>query len=100
METRQLGVYGLCVVLKNLRESNAAVRANIAPGTNSQSQTQYAWSGCSLMSQSMMLGSAADTPARNFDIFALEILGILRKCFTEYVDIKEILYDGKKDNTN
>lgn len=42
----------------------------------------------------MMLGSVADTPARNFDILALEILGILRKCFTGYVDIKEILYDG------
>lgn len=42
----------------------------------------------------MMLGAAVNTPARNFDIVALEILGILRKCLTGYVDIKEILYDG------
>lgn len=94
-----MGVYGFCAVLKNLRESNSASRA-----TNSQQSggggnstwlqsTQHCISGYSMMSQAVH-GSAIDSPQRNFDILALEILGILRKCLNESVDIKECLYEG------
>lgn len=93
-----MGVYGFCAVLKNLRESNAASRATTGIQQSGSgawlSSTQHCISGYSMMSQALHGSAAVATPQRNFDILALEILGILRKCFNETVDIKVCLYEG------
>lgn len=82
-----MGVYGYCVVLKHLRE-NSAPR-----NTQSPALTQHSITGYSMMSQSFY--NNQNNPLRNFDLLALEILGFLRKCFNQNVEIKETLYEGK-----
>lgn len=86
--TRQMGIYGYCVVLKHLRE-NHAQRSVQSPALTQQSITGY-----SMMSQTFY--NTQNNPQRNFDLLALEILGLLRKCFNQKVDIKETLYEGNK----
>lgn len=112
--TRQMGVYGFCLVLKHLRENNARratsghVLASIGGGggggaTQQQRMgyvfTQQSISGYSLMSQSMLIGGsggggADDNPQRHFDLLALEIIGVLRKCFNQTYEVKAVLYAG------
>lgn len=84
--TRQMGVYGFCLVLKVLR--NQGMMRGIA---SRMGGTQISISGFSVMSQ-QALGSG--NTASPFDTQALEIIGILRKCFSQQYEIKEILYDG------
>lgn len=74
---RRFGVYGFCLVLKNLRNNNSRRAAGQVSSSNNLSFTQGTISGYSLMSQST-LGNR-DNPQRHFDMLALEIIGILRK---------------------
>lgn len=84
--TRQMGVYGFCLVLKVLR--NQGMMRGIA---SRMGPTQISISGFSVMSQQ---AHSSGNTASPFDIQALEIIGILRKCFSQQYEIKEILYDG------
>ncbi|XP_031616603.1 Fanconi anemia group I protein [Contarinia nasturtii] len=86
MSTRQMAVYGFCLMLKQLR-SNSVWRSS-ARGMS----TQLSISGFSVMSQ--QLQSSGNNPNNAFDMCVLEIIGILRKCFNQTYEIKEILYDG------
>lgn len=85
--TRQMGVYGFCLILKQLR-NNSSCRGS-ASGLGS---TQLSISGFSVMSQQIV--DTANNPQRYFDMSVLEIIGILRKCFNQTFEIKEMLYDG------
>lgn len=85
--TRQMAVYGFCLVLKQLRNNSVWRTSNRAVGA-----TQMSISGFSVMSQ-QTLGSA-NNPNMAFDVCVLEIIGILRKCFNQTYEIKEVLYDG------
>lgn len=78
-QVRRFGVYGFCLLLKNLRNNNArrAVAGGGSVTCHNLSFTQGNISGFSLMSQST-LGNR-DNPHRHFDMLALEIIGILRK---------------------
>lgn len=87
ISTRQMAVYGFCLILKQLR-SNSAWRASSRVGGS----TQLSISGFSVMSQ-QTFGSGKN-PNMAFDMCVLEIIGILRKCFNQTYEIKEILYDG------
>lgn len=85
LSTRQMAVYGFCLILKQLR-NNSTWRASARAGS-----TQLSISGFSVMSQQMLSGS---NPNAAFDVCVLEIIGILRKCFNQTNEIKEVLYDG------
>lgn len=85
--TRQMAVYGFCLVLKQLRNNSVWRASNRVAGS-----TQMSISGFSVMSQ-QTLGNA-NNPNMAFDVCVLEIIGILRKCFNQTYDIKEVLYDG------
>lgn len=77
-QMRRFGVYGFCLLLKNLR--NNISRRAVGGGSlsnNNLSFTQGNISGLSLMSQST-LGNR-DNPQRHFDMLALEVVGLLRK---------------------
>lgn len=87
MSTRQMAVYGFCLMLKQLR-SNSVWRASARGGMS----TQLSISGFSVMSQ--QLQSSGNNPNNAFDMCVLEIIGILRKCFNQTIEIKEILYEG------
>lgn len=86
ISTRQMAVYGFCLILKQLR-NNSAWRASARVGS-----TQLSISGFSVMSQQTL--SNGNNPNMAFDMCVLEIIGILRKCFNQTYEIKEILYDG------
>lgn len=91
-QMRRFGVYGFCLLLKNLRNNNSRRAAGGSVSSSNLSFTQGNISGFSLMSQST-LGNR-DNPQRHFDMLALEVIGILRKCFNETTETKEILYEG------
>lgn len=88
MSTRQMAVYGFCLILKQLR-SNSAWRTSARAGGPSQ----FSISGFSVMSQ-QTLSNGKNSANMGFDMCVLEIIGILRKCFNQTYEIKEILYDG------
>lgn len=88
MSTRQMAVYGFCLILKQLRSSSSWRTSARAGGS-----TQFSISGFSVMSQ-QTLATGKSNPNMAFDMCVLEIIGILRKCFNQTFEIKEILYDG------
>lgn len=92
--TRQMGVYGICLVLRALRYSSS--RKGI---TNSQSTlSQSSGSISSVFSLSAMTQVAfrnTDNQFVGFDITALELLEILQPCLKEDMKVKEFLYEGK-----
>lgn len=89
LSTRQMGVHGFCLILKQQRNNNAFRSSSTAARFNG---SQLSISGFSVMSQ-QLLGSQ-NNPNMNFDMCVLEIIGVLRKCFNQTYEIKEILYDG------
>lgn len=88
--TRRMGVYGFCAILKIIQNNNSQRRTTAQ--SIGFSATQFPLSGYSLMSQI----STYHLPEvqRHFHIFALEIIGILRKCFNQTIEVKEIMYEG------
>lgn len=82
-----MGVHGFCVILKMIRDNNSR-RIRTGNGVISQSTI----SGLSLASQ--ITQSNRTNKSRHFDMLALEILGILKKCFNQPSHIKVTLYDG------
>nr|XP_019560353.2 LOW QUALITY PROTEIN: Fanconi anemia group I protein [Aedes albopictus] len=87
--TRMMGVFGFCALLKQLKNNNSR-RAVL--GGSAGNLTQLSISGMSLLSQSML--GRADNPDMHFDMLTLEILGILRRCFTQTAEIRELLYES------
>ncbi|KAL1398799.1 hypothetical protein pipiens_008679 [Culex pipiens pipiens] len=87
--TRMMGVFGFCALLKQLKNNNSR-RAVL--GGSAGNLTQLSISGMSLLSQSTL--GRADNPDVHFDMLTLEILGILRRCFTQTVEIRELLYES------
>lgn len=87
--TQQMGVHGFCVVLKLIRDNNSR-RIRTGHGVISQPTI----SGFSLASQISTHQSNRTNKSRHFDLLALEILGILKKCFNQTSRIKVTLYDG------
>uniref|UniRef100_A0AAG5DEU5 Fanconi anemia group I protein n=1 Tax=Anopheles atroparvus TaxID=41427 RepID=A0AAG5DEU5_ANOAO len=87
--TRIMGVFGFCSLLKQLKNNNS--RRSIL-GTGGGSYTQMTISGMSLLSQAAY--GSANNPNVHFDMLTLEIMGILRKCFTQTVEVREMLYEA------
>ena len=83
-----MGVYGFCMLLKQLNNNNSQ-RTSISAGNM---MTQNSISGFSMMSQATM--GNRDNPQRHFDMLTLEIIGCLRRCFTCHLDVKETLYES------
>lgn len=88
VSTQQMGVHGLCVVLKMLRDNNSR-RARTG---NANLFTQPTLSGFSLASQ--LVQSNRTHKSRHFDMLSLEILGVLKKCFNQTSCVKVTLYEG------
>ncbi|KNC26166.1 hypothetical protein FF38_06697 [Lucilia cuprina] len=88
MKTRRMAVYGFCMILKQLNNSNSQRSQLSASGMC----TQHSISGFSLMSQAT-LGNRSN-PQRHFDMLTLEIIGVLRNCFHQSLDIKITLYEN------
>lgn len=86
LSTRQAGIFGFCLILKELRNNNSC-RGNLSLGGS-----QFVISGYSLMSQ--QVSGNENNPSKHFDMTVLEIIGILRKCFNQTYEIKEMLYDS------
>ncbi|XP_053963260.1 Fanconi anemia group I protein homolog [Anastrepha ludens] len=85
---RAVAVYGFCMILKQLNNSNS-LRSQ---STASSFCTQHSISGFSLMSQAT-LGNRHNSH-RHFDMLTLEIIGILRSCFTNSLTTKRVLYEN------
>ncbi|XP_013097656.2 Fanconi anemia group I protein [Stomoxys calcitrans] len=88
MGTRRMAVYGFCMILKQLNNSNSQRSQMSVSGMC----TQHSISGISLMSQTT-LGNR-NNPQRHFDMLTLEIIGVLRSCFHQTLDIKICLYEN------
>ncbi|XP_060654538.1 Fanconi anemia group I protein [Drosophila nasuta] len=88
LRIRRMAIFGFCMILKQLNNSNS-----VRPSQNASSFcTQHNISGYSMMTQSS-LGSRSN-PQRNFDMLTLEIIGILRSCFDQQLEIRRTLYEN------
>lgn len=83
----EMGVYGFCMILKQLTNNNSQRGGNV-----SGNMTQLSISGFSLISQATV-GSRSN-PQRHFDMLVLEIIGLLRNCFQQNFQIKKTLYEN------
>ncbi|KAJ6650095.1 Fanconi anemia group I protein [Pseudolycoriella hygida] len=86
VSTQQMGVYGFCVILKLLGDKKSR---RIGTGNH---LSQPSLSGLSIASQ--IVQSNRTHKSQYFDMNALEILGILKKCFNQTSRIKVTLYEG------
>ncbi|ALC42831.1 FANCI, partial [Drosophila busckii] len=86
--TRCMAIFGFCMILKQLNNSNSVRQSQNA----SSFCTQHNISGYSMMTQ-ITLGSR-NNPQRNFDMLTLEIIGLLRSCFEQPLDIRLTLYEN------
>lgn len=86
-----MGVYGFCAILKMIQNNNSQ-RTTVAQSIGFNS-TQFPLSGYSLMSQ-LSVNQNVPNAERHFHMFTLEIVGILRKCFNQTFEVKEIMYEG------
>ncbi|XP_050076558.1 Fanconi anemia group I protein [Anopheles maculipalpis] len=87
--TRIMGVFGFCSLLKQLKNNNS--RRSIM-GNGAGNYTQLTISGMSLLSQATY--GSQNNPNVHFDMLTLEIMGMLRKCFTQTVEVREMLYEA------
>uniref|UniRef100_A0A182T620 Fanconi anemia group I protein n=1 Tax=Anopheles maculatus TaxID=74869 RepID=A0A182T620_9DIPT len=87
--TRIMGVFGFCSLLKQLKNNNS--RRSIM-GNGAGNYTQLTISGMSLLSQAAY--GSPNNPNVHFDMLTLEIMGMLRKCFTQTVEVREMLYEA------
>ncbi|XP_052893741.1 Fanconi anemia group I protein [Anopheles moucheti] len=87
--TRIMGVFGFCSLLKQLKNNNS--RRSIM-GSGAGNYTQLTISGMSLLSQAAY--GSPNNPNVHFDMLTLEIMGMLRKCFTQTLEVREMLYEA------
>jgi len=92
IQKRRMAIYGFCMILKQLNNSNAIRQTSSATSFC----TQHSISGYSMMTQNT-LGSRSN-PQRNFDMLTLEIIGMLRNCLQQQFDIRSTLYESKLSN--
>lgn len=83
----EMGVYGFCMVLKQLTNNNSQRGSNL-----SGNMTQLSISGFSLISQATV--GNRNNPQRHFDMLVLEVIGLLRNCFQQNFQIKKTLYEN------
>ncbi|EDV59451.2 Fanconi anemia group I protein homolog [Drosophila erecta] len=88
IQKRRMAIYGFCMILKQLNNSNAVRQTSSATSYC----TQHSISGYSIMTQNT-LGSRSN-PQRNFDMLTLEIIGMLRNCLQQQFDIRCSLYEN------
>ncbi|KAH8253655.1 hypothetical protein KR032_006379 [Drosophila birchii] len=88
IQKRRLAIYGFCMILKQLNNSNAVRQTSSATSFC----TQHSISGYSMMTQNT-LGSRSN-PQRNFDMLTLEIIGMLRNCLQQQFDVRCTLYEN------
>ncbi|KAH8402315.1 hypothetical protein KR009_011348, partial [Drosophila setifemur] len=88
IQKRRMAIYGFCMILKQLNNSNAVRQTSGATSFC----TQQSISGYSMMTQST-LGSRSN-PQRNFDMLTLEIIGMLRNCLQQQFEIRCTLYES------
>lgn len=85
-ELRQLAVYSFCVMLKKVtKQTQGTTQRNFVQSQN--------LSMMSLLSQSQ-LPSTERATMRRVSVLVLEILGILRKCFSHNAEIRVMLYEN------
>uniref|UniRef100_A0A1A9ZCX7 Fanconi anemia group I protein n=1 Tax=Glossina pallidipes TaxID=7398 RepID=A0A1A9ZCX7_GLOPL len=83
-----MAVYGFCMILKQLNNCNSQrSQMNV-----SSICTQQNISTCGFMSQSA--SATMNRSHRHFDMLSLDIMGILRNCFQQSVDVKVTLYEN------
>ncbi|XP_053663120.1 Fanconi anemia group I protein [Anopheles marshallii] len=87
--TRIMGVFGFCSLLKQLKNNNS--RRSFM-GSGAGNYTQLTISGMSLLSQAAY--GSPNNPNVHFDMLTLEIMGMLRKCFTQTLEVREMLYEA------
>lgn len=88
---RAMAVYGFCMILKQLNNSNSQ-RSQL---NASCFCTQQNISAMSLMSQVTL--DSRQYPYRHFDMLTLEIMGLLRSCFANDIVMKSVLYESMFD---
>ncbi|EDV98457.1 GH22660 [Drosophila grimshawi] len=89
--TRRMAIFGYCMILKQLNNSNSARQSQHKA---SSFCTQQSISGYSMMTQSSFGMHSSINPQRNFDMLTLEIIGILRSCFEQQLGIRRTLYEN------
>ncbi|KAL9917468.1 Fanconi anemia complementation group I [Glossina fuscipes fuscipes] len=83
-----MAVYGFCMILKQLNNCNSQrSQVNV-----SSICTQQNISSCGFMSQSA--SATLNRSHRHFDMLSLDIMGILRNCLQQSVDVKVTLYEN------
>lgn len=83
---RKLAVFSFCVMLKKVTKPSQL-------GFNEPYMPTQNISMLSLMSQSQ-LPTTEKVSMRRVSVLVLEILGILRKCFSHSIDVRETLYEN------
>ncbi|XP_034654239.1 Fanconi anemia group I protein homolog isoform X1 [Drosophila subobscura] len=89
IQKRRMAIYGFCMILKQLNNSNALRQTSTS---TTSFCTQQSISGYSMMTQNS-LGTRSN-PQRNFDMLTLEIIGMLRNCLQQQFDIRCTLYEN------
>jgi fanconi anemia group I protein len=84
-EMRKLAVYSFCAMLKKVKRPRQGTSAEVFGASQNISMM-------SLLSQSQL--PIGDANMRRVSVLMLEILGILRKCFSHTVEIRECLYES------
>jgi fanconi anemia group I protein len=85
-EMRKLAVYSFCAMLKKVKKPREGTSNEVFGASQNISMM-------SLLSQSQ-LPSIGDVSMRRVSVLVLEILGVLRKCFSHSVEIRETLYES------
>lgn len=85
-EMRKLAVYSFCAMLKKVKKPRQGTSNEVFEASQNISML-------SLLSQNQLPG-IGDVNMRRVSVLVLEILGILRKCFSHSVDIRETLYES------
>ncbi|XP_050324049.1 Fanconi anemia group I protein isoform X1 [Bactrocera neohumeralis] len=84
---RTMAVYGFCMVLKQLNNSNSQ-----RSQSNPSSFCTQNISAFSLISQGAI--DSRQYPYRYFDMLTQEIMGLLRSCFASNIVMKRVLYEN------
>lgn len=97
VEIRKMAIYSFCIMLRKFTKPTARSSVSGSGGGNSSTQSRFSHniSMFSLtQSQIAISANSSRNNIRQVEIIMLEILGLLRKCFSENNEIKVMLYES------
>lgn len=90
VEIRKMAIFSFCIMLRKFTKPTRSS----ASTSSTQSRFSHNLSMFSLTQSQIAISASANRNIRQVEIIMLEILGLLRKCFSESIDIKVMLYES------